>query len=35
MKKGKWTYEEDELLTKFYLEKEDKELVTILNRTIP
>lgn len=35
MKKGKWTYEEEELLKKLYLEKEDKELVEILNRTIP
>ena len=35
MKKGKWTYQEEELLKKLYLEKEDKELVEILNRTIP
>jgi very-short-patch-repair endonuclease len=35
MNTGKWTYEEEELLKRLYLEKTDEELVKILNRTIP
>lgn len=35
MTTGKWTEKEDELLRQLYLTTEDKELVSILNRTIP